>query len=210
MSSQQAIEKTVGDLFTLDKAEFCAKAAKVILSCGALAQMQAAVLTELSYFPWNSFVTSLASKAADLLTNHLDDMMISVLKLYQELVEYADMSKYPPGTMSNVPLVERTVKAEYHPYLDIVFREMEKRVVFDVVLKLEVKSCVLKIEDGCIKAIDTGTLAGSGTIAVFDTELVNQELSPIKLPGIVKFGDGIPILPGQTYDRANALAAKTA
>jgi hypothetical protein len=61
-----------------------------------------------------------------------------------------------------------------------------------------------------IKAMDAGTLAGSGTIAVFETELVNQELSPIELPGIVKFGEGIPILPGQTRGPADAWTARTA
>jgi hypothetical protein len=210
MTSRQTKEKTLSDVFTLDKAEFCGKAATAILSSGVLAGMQAAVLTELSYFPWQSFVTSLGSKAAGLLRTNLDEMLISILKLYQELVEYADMSKYPPGTTSMVPLVERTIKAEYHPYLKIVFREMEKDVVFDVVLKLEVKSCVLKIEDGRIRAIQAGTLVGSGTISVFEVNLANQELSPIELPGLVKFGDGISILPGQTHRPANAWAARTA
>jgi len=205
--SAQVTEKTIRDLFTLNETEFCGKATAAISGTGALAGIQAAVLTELSYFPWQSWVTTVGSKAVDVLTNRLDDLLMSLLKFYDELLEYADEGKYPPGDVSMVPLVERTLKAECKPFLQIAYRELRTKVEFHVVLKLEIKSCVLKIEDARIKAIESGKLVGSGTISVGEIELVDQKLNPVEFPGVINFRDGIPIIPDPWR---GARAAKTA
>ena len=184
---------TLVDLFEPTFDNFCAPAAAVILASVALVPLQSALLRELSYFPWRSFVGSLGTKALDLLQTRLSDILVGTLQKSREILEYRDRAKHPPEEVATVPLFDRPFTSEHHPALEILFRESRYQVVFDLELRLAMKGLILEIENAQIKAVHSGSLEGSGSISLWGVDLLKKQFPPVMLPGIVKLGEGIPI-----------------
>jgi hypothetical protein len=184
---------TLVDLFGATVANFGVPAATAILTVGALAPLQRAVLAELSYFPWAQFVSSLGPKALDLLQTNLLDILVGTWEKSREILEYRDKTKHPPNEVAAVPLYERSITSKLQPYLEILFRGKTYRVAFDIELTLTMKDIILEIENSTIKAVHSGSLQGSGSISLWGVELMKRPFPLVKIPGIVKLGKGIRI-----------------
>ena len=184
---------SLADLFELAPSSFGAAAAAAIVTSGALAPLQAAVLAELSHFPWQSFIGSLGTRSLELFQTHLSDILQSVWQKYREISEYRDTAKHPPEEVASVPMHEHTFTSKHQPCLEIVFRGTKHRVTFDIQLNLEVTELILSIQSGKIKSVQSGSLRGSGSISLGPVELTRKEFQPILLPGTLALGDGIQI-----------------
>jgi hypothetical protein len=188
-----ARDLTLVDLFEATVANFGTPATAAILTVGALAPLQTAVLAELSYFPWNKFVTSLGPKALELLQIRLLDILVGVWQKSREVLEYRDKARHPPTEEAMIPLIQRSITSDFHPYIEILFRGKTYPVVFDIELKLTMKEIFLEIQNARIKAVHSGSLQGSGSISLLGAELMKKQFPPVNLPGIVKLGQGIRI-----------------
>ncbi len=184
---------TLVELFDLTSGNFCVPTTAAILTVGVLGPLEKAILGEISYFPWVSFVGSLGGKSLELFQTRLLDILVGGWQKTQELLEFRDKTKHPPEEVATVPLFERSFTSEHHPYIEILFRQETYKVVFDVELKLALKELVLEIQDAKIKAVHSGSLEGSGSISLAGADLVTKEFPPVKLPGIVKLGESISI-----------------
>ncbi len=182
---------TLTDLFRPNRADFSARATAAILAAGTLLPLQGLLLGELRYFPWQSFLASLGTKALELLQTRLPDILEGAWQKYQELEEYRDPAKHPPNETASVPLLERSFTSEHKPYLQVRFREHTYEVVFLVKLELVLKELTLEVQGGRIRAVQSGSLEGSGTISLGEVELAKKEFEPLPLPGRLALGDGI-------------------
>jgi hypothetical protein len=109
-----------------------------------------------------------------------------------EIEPYADLKKYG-GEDILAPLKTHTLKSQHHPHLEILLREHEVgRVTFDLDCSLILKGFVLKIRDAKILEILTGSGKGEGMLSLSQVSLWHQELKPVRFPGSISLGQGIP------------------
>jgi hypothetical protein len=142
--------------------------------------------------------SSLAETAADKLPDLLNVKVISMLTgawtKYELLKKYADRREYPPEETVLLPLAEHTVKSEHHPCVEILVNGRPVgKITFDVTVSLKLESFELKLQDGKIKAIDAGTVQGSGEISFYGVTLIKKELEPVTVHASINLGDGIPL-----------------
>lgn len=101
-----------------------------------------------------------------------------------ELQAYLDRYRHPPNEISLVPLGEHTISSTHHPSLEILIKQKRiAELTFDVLLKLKLESFVLKIQDGCIHEIASGTYTGAGIVKYGEQKLVEKKSSTHRLPG---------------------------
>ena len=111
------------------------------------------------------------------------------LKL-KELQTYLDKTKHPPEEVSLVPLAEHTIRSEHHPQIEILIGEKQLfNITFDVLLEFKLTSFVLKIKDGCIHEIKTGSFKCAGIIKCGGEKLVEKKSSKYKLPASIAFNE---------------------
>ena len=185
---------TLVDLFGANSENFSPGAAAAMLASPALLPLHAAMLGDLSYFPWREFVTGLGISGLELLRTRLLDICVFGLQKSQQILEYRDRTKHPPGQVATVPLFERSFKTQQRPYLEILYRQVPYKIFFEVEVTLTMKQVVLEIRDGRITAVQSGFLEGSGSISYEGNTLLRKDkFATVKLPGILKLKDGIPI-----------------
>jgi hypothetical protein len=142
--------------------------------------------------------TALAETAADKLPDLLNVKVISILTgawtKYELLKKYADRREYPPEETVLLPLAEHTVKSEHHPYVEILVNGRPVgKITFDVTVSLKLESFELKLQDGKIKAVNAGTVQGSGEISFYGVTLIKKEIEPVTVHASINLGDGIPL-----------------
>ncbi len=64
---------------------------------------------------------------------------------------------------------------------------------FTIDLSIEVKGLSLKIQDGKIRQIHPGEMAGKVTITLKDDVIAEKEFDSVALPGTITFSDGAEI-----------------
>ncbi|HSM40470.1 MAG TPA: hypothetical protein VK862_06940, partial [Afifellaceae bacterium] len=108
---------------------------------------------------------------ADALKDALDVTLADVLKgAWAKANELDAALKRPAGETTLVPLAEHTVKSVHHPEVEVVARHpvaggapaqesVIATLVFDAEFVLTLEGVVLKVRDGAIADITSGTLA---------------------------------------------------
>lgn len=144
---------------------------------------------------WRNLSGLIEEKIDDLLEIPVQDVLRNAWKKYEELRKYTDKEKYPPEVTSLVNLYDHTVKTEHHPYLEVKINEnLIGKIDFHVVLSLVIKGILLKIQDGKITEITTGTVKGKGSVKCEDYVILEKESETFNLPGSINLGDGILIV----------------
>lgn len=143
-------------------------------------------------WPWVRKAVTDSSR--DLLNLNVVDVLVGAWKKYMQIEQYADPKKYGPGETTLAPLVEHKVTSHHRPYVQILLKEREvARVTFDLDFSLKIEGFVLKIRDGKIWEILTGSGIGEGSLSLDDLTLWKHELKPIRFPGHISLSDGIPV-----------------
>jgi hypothetical protein len=143
---------------------------------------------------WPVAFDIIVKKITDILDIGILDIMVMAWNKYRMLLKYADREKYPPGETLLVPLVEHTIKSEHRPFIEILINDKPVgKVEFNITISLMLKGIILKIQDGKIKGVTTGTCKGKGTIKCENIVILEKETAPISLPGSIDLGEGIPI-----------------
>jgi hypothetical protein len=145
---------------------------------------------------WTVALNEITKKVGDLLNISVIDIMVKAWNKYRELLKYTDKEKYPPDVSVLVPLAEHTIKSEHKPYLEILINDKAvSRIDFDINISLVLKGMILKIQDGKIKEIKTGSCKGKGNVKLEDFVIMEKETESFSLPGSIKLGDGVAIAP---------------
>lgn len=93
-------------------------------------------------------------------------------------------------------MAEHTIKSEHKPYIEILINDKSVgKIDFNINISLTLKGIILKIRDGKIQEIQTGSCKGKGTIKCENFVILEKETESISLPGSINLGEGIPIVP---------------
>lgn len=145
---------------------------------------------------WTVASGTVSKKLSDILDIKLMNIIETGWKKYAELLKYTDREKYPPDSVLLVSLAEHTLKSEHKPSIEILVNgEVCGKIDFDVAVSLTLSGMILRVQDGRITGIISGTCKGEGTLKCEDTLIVKKSLDTITLPGIIDLGLGVPIGP---------------
>ena len=181
----------------------------------ALAAIRSEVAKELPKVSWKVVEKELLQKVGDVLDIGLDRILAGALEKYESLQEYRDPEQHPPGETALVPLADHLVESEHHPHVDLVIRDFViGSLNLDVNLTLEIRGLVLKIRDGRILEVCSGSCSGRGSLVgsvkskAGDREFtrLERETPEFQLPGTVDLGEGVEI-PDFAWLRDAAAAA---
>lgn len=151
---------------------------------------------EPSSIAWPGLSKEIRSKAGDLLSVSIPDILIRAWNKAGILNKYINKEKYDPNEVFLIELKEHEISSKHKPYLDLeVNNKSIGRINFEIDLSIVVQGAILKIQDAKIKQIRTGSLKVSGAITCEGLEITKKESKEIKLPGEIDFGEGIPIAP---------------
>ncbi len=154
------------------------------------------VTAKLPTLQWPGAAGEIAAKTTDLLDMPLSGILFKVWNRAGILKKYVDPEKYGPDEVFLVELLDHTVKSTHRPYIDIRVNETPvRKIEFDVVLELAVHAVVLKVQDAKIRAIQTGSVKGSGKLSWQGLVLGEKKDVTLDLPGTVELGEGVPIAP---------------
>lgn len=171
-------------------------ALSTIESSKGIGAIKEKIQKEITAIKWPVALNEITKKVGDLLNISVIDIMVKAWNKYRELLKYTDKEKYPPDVSVLVPLAEHTIKSEHKPYVEILINEKPVgRVDFNINISLTLKGIVLKIQDGKIKEIKTGSCKGKGNVKLEDFVIMEKETESISLPGSINLGDGVAIAP---------------
>jgi hypothetical protein len=137
---------------------------------------------------------SIIKKTIDMLDIKVLDIMVKAWNKYKILLKYLDKEKYPPDETFLVPLAEHTINSEHRPSIDILINDQPVgNIEFSITFSIMLEGIILKIQDGKIKGINTGTCKGKGTLKCENVVILEKKTASIPLPGSIDLGEGIPI-----------------
>jgi citrate lyase gamma subunit len=183
---------TVNTLLGLPDREFCDQ----VLSAGAEQEeadsMKERVQKGLRGLQWKAVEGEVRRKAGELLNIDVLGLITSAWHDGKVMGRLEEGNKSKEGT-AHIPLQEHTIQSELEPYIEIQFGSLLKKIVLNVKIEIKLKGLILKIEDSKIKAIEAGSIMGTGDITVKKVRLLQRGFGPIDLPAKVNLGSGIPL-----------------
>jgi len=143
---------------------------------------------------WSSILDEVKAEIETLLDIGIPDVVAGAWNTAGKLVEYLDQEKYPPNETVIVPLLKHSIQSSHHPYIEVLVDDMSMgKVHLDIVVEMVLEGFYLKIKAGKIKAIETGMCKAKGSIGIEGVTLMEEQMKPITLPGVISLGDGIEI-----------------
>ena len=187
---------TLNQIFSFKGTELSQNRLSAIESNEKISSLKEVFSKEAKGIRWPVAFNEIIKKIEDLLNIGIPDIMVMAWNKYKILLKYSDRKKYSPDETFLVPLAEHTIKSEHHPCIEILINDkMVGKIGFDINISLKLEGIILKIQDGKIKEILTGSCKGKGTINHGDFVMFEKSLEPIQLSGSIDLGEGIPIKP---------------
>jgi hypothetical protein len=144
-------------------------------------------------------VREAARVAADLLQADLIGVLVSGWREYRDIVAAARRTLAAPGSPELVSVATHEVTVDQHPSVNVL---VDSRRVADLELDLsivcDVSALLLLISGGYLVAIRSGRCDVTVTLAIQGTEQMSRQ-TRLDLPGVVKIGRGIRLLPVTEY-----------
>ncbi len=184
---------TLSQFFSSEK-ELWREKLSLIESAEGMSLLKDKVIKE-ARVKWPVVLDIAVEKITDILDISILDIMVRSWQKYADLLKYLDKRKYPPNETILVPMAKHTIKSEHHPFLEILINNQPvgKKVEFNITVTLVLEGIALKIQDGKIKGVATGTCQGKGTIKCENRLILEKKTESISLPGSIDLGEGIPI-----------------
>ena len=187
---------TLSQFFSLKDKELSPDRLSAIESGEQVSAVKGLVLKQTKGVGWGVIKDEIFKKLGDLLEISIPDILVAAWNKYEILLKYLDREKYPPNESFLVPLAEHCITSEHHPYVEILVNDQPVgKIGFDIKVALTLEGIILKIQDGKIKEIFTGTCKGKGTISCDNIVILEKKTESVPLPGSIDLGQGIPIAP---------------
>jgi len=130
--------------------------------------------------------TEIKKSLDDALHISLLDILTGGWKTVHEVVQALEESTQKPADIILKPLVKHTVKSVHHPYVELYLDNIEiGKVEIECSAALDVEGLTLKIRNGEIVEIVSGTCQGILQLAFADEVLAQTKTERIALPGSV-------------------------
>jgi hypothetical protein len=184
---------TLMDVFFQEKGLFEARLSFAD-SANALSDLKDKLKKQGCRMPFPFFQDQVVEKAAkDLMNVRIDTILLSAWGKYFSLRKYLDRDKYPENATVTTAIGEHTVKSEHRPFLEILINGIEYRINFGISISLTMKSVILVIKGGRLKAIKPGECSAKGTVTCQSVQIYEKTSQPLVLPEMIDLGEGIPI-----------------
>lgn len=136
---------------------------------------------------WTAAMPDLGAKICELLDIRIHDILMTAWKKADALRQALAESKLDPERSIYLDLAEHSIDYETKPFIDVKIKGASvKKITLTVTLNLKLKGFTLKVQDGAICEIQTGSCEGKGTIKYEKLALAEKKLSPIKFPLMIK------------------------
>ena len=127
-----------------------------------------------------------AEKFGDLFDIPIPDIFLTSWKKANALQHLLEESRKSPETVMSLELSEHTINSQHKPSIEVrIHNATVKKIEFAVKLAFKLKGFVVKIQNGGIKEMQTGTCEVKGTVEYQGLVLAEKKLAPINLPGSI-------------------------
>ena len=129
-------------------------------------------------------------------------MLIGAWRLHQELIKAARRSLQAPGGITLQDLLPFQVSVTQDPYIDILVDDRSvARVQFSLTLEYEVRAMLPEIRACRLVALHDGHCDVTATLAIEDQQIASRSMR-FELPGAIRLGAGLRLLPAEEYAAA--------
>jgi len=136
---------------------------------------------------WTAAMPDLGAKICELLDIKISDILMTAWKKADALRQALADSKADPERSIYLDLAEHSIDYETQPFIEVKIKSASiKKITLTVTLNLKLKAFTLKVQNGAICEIQTGSCEGKGTIKYDKLPIAEKKLSPIKFPLIIK------------------------
>ena len=144
-------------------------------------------------------VREAARVAADLLQVDLIGVLVSGWREYRDIVAAARRTLAAPGSTELVSMVTHEVTVDQHPSVSLLVDSRRvAALALDLSLVFDVSALLALISRGYLVALHSGRCDVTVTLALQGAELMSRK-TRLDLPGVVKVGRGIRLLPVTEY-----------
>ena len=196
---------TLRELFQIDPKDVSVHAEPGIDVYQAAQDARQVIARESRAIRWPWVRQAVAEQTSQLFDLNVLDVLGEAWKKFSEVEEYADPQKHGPSEKNLVPLAEHTVKSQHHPELKILLHGQEiGSIKFDLAFSLVLDGFVLGIQNARIMEIHSGDAKGEGSLSLAGVSLWKHEWAPVRFPGQIAFGTGIPLRRAASATRGGA------
>ncbi len=137
---------------------------------------------------WTASMPELAEKIGELLNIKIPGLLKDAWTKTESIKEAIDETHNTPGKTAYVELYDHTIKSEHEPYIEIRISGIPNpnKIIFKLLMSFNLKSIILKIQEGLIKEIQGGTCTAEGELSFRDLTLAKKELFELKLPKLMQ------------------------
>jgi hypothetical protein len=108
------------------------------------------------------------------------------------------LSRYATGKgaeVALVPLADHTVESSHKPFVELLMEEAALgRVDFKIDIAVKLTGAMIGIRGGRIVELRAGVTRAAVSLSCAGSAIAKRDRE-IKLPGVIRFGEGIPIAP---------------
>ncbi len=136
---------------------------------------------------WTAAMPDLGAKICELLDNKIHDILVTAWKKAEALRKALAESEADPERSVYLDLTEHSIDYETRPFVDVKIKGASvKKITLTIALNFKLKGFTLKIRNGVISEIQTGSCEAKGTIKYDKLPIAEKKLSPIKFPLTIK------------------------
>jgi hypothetical protein len=188
---------TLNNLFDFSDAALCTQLSQVVGATSTVARLAAKNL----HFSKESIAEEITRKVASLCAVDVIELLGEAWNKEREIEECMEKGLRTSGETAFVSLLEHTVKSTWRFVIEIIVRPLAYKIHLDLNTALTLKGGKLKIEDGKITELISGTIGGKVTISIESAEIWKQECKPVDL---------LPMRLGKPIKTEQSLAQKVA
>lgn len=142
---------------------------------------------------WTAAMPDLGAKICELLDIKLHNILLTAWKKVEALREVLETSRKSPDKSTFLDLAEHNIDYATKPSVDVKIKGVTARkITLDLALNMKLKGFTLKVQNGGIREIQTGSCEVKGNIKYEKLPIAEKKLAPIKFPLSIR----IPVLPG--------------
>jgi len=148
--------------------------------------VHARVEKEISTVKWTAGLPDVVEKIAGVFDIKVPAVLIGGWRKADEIRKALAESEKNPADTTFVEMAEHTVKSVHHPSVTLEVKGVVVgKLEFTVDVSFTLKGVILKLQQGEITQIQTGSCEAQGKILCGTLELATKKLEPIKLPGTI-------------------------
>ena len=142
---------------------------------------------------WTAAMPDLGSKICDLLDVKIHHILLTAWKKADALQKALADSRQTPDKTVYLDLTEHNVDYESKPFIDVKIKSATvKKLTLTMSLNLKLKGFSLKIQNGEIRQMQTGTCEGRGTLKYENLSIVEKKFEPVRFPKTIDIPVSLP------------------